>query len=109
MIRRAQVRSLPGPSTPSKSPLRFLVSCRSTVQRCVGFWNGIVRIGELDGEIDAIERQSDAFSVTIDRADDTSLAGAREVARVRAKSSGTGAYMNNPTCLTFLPTGRAGE
>src|SRR5918998_6859132 len=28
----------------------------------VGFWNGIVRIGEFDGEMDAIERQSDDFS-----------------------------------------------
>jgi hypothetical protein len=35
----------------------------------VGFWNGIVRIGELDGELDAIERQSDDFSVTIERAE----------------------------------------
>ena len=35
----------------------------------VGFWNGIVRIGEFDGEMDAIERQSDAFSVTIERAE----------------------------------------
>jgi hypothetical protein len=35
----------------------------------VGFWNGIVRIGEFDGEMDAIERQSDDFSVTIERAE----------------------------------------
>jgi hypothetical protein len=35
----------------------------------VGFWNGIVRIGEFDGEMDAIERQSDDFSVTIARAE----------------------------------------
>ena len=35
----------------------------------VGFWNGIVRIGEFDGEIDAIERQSGDFSVTIERAE----------------------------------------
>jgi hypothetical protein len=32
------------------------------------FFNGIVRIGEFDGEMDAIERQSDYFSVTIERA-----------------------------------------
>jgi hypothetical protein len=32
------------------------------------FFNGIVRIGELDGEIDALERQGDDFSVTIERA-----------------------------------------
>jgi hypothetical protein len=31
------------------------------------FFNGIVRIGEFDGEMDAIERQSDAFTVTIER------------------------------------------
>ena len=35
----------------------------------VGFWNGIVQIGEFDGEMDAIERQSDDFSVTIERAE----------------------------------------
>src|SRR5919112_6374798 len=35
----------------------------------VGFWNGIVRIGEFDGEMDAIERQSDDFSVAIERAE----------------------------------------
>ena len=35
----------------------------------VGFWNGIVRIGEFDGEMEAIERQSDDFSVTIERAE----------------------------------------
>jgi hypothetical protein len=35
----------------------------------VGFWNGIVRIGEFDGEMNAIERQSDDFSVTIERAE----------------------------------------
>ena len=32
-------------------------------------FNGIVRIGEFDGEMDAIERQSDDFSVTIERAE----------------------------------------
>ncbi len=31
------------------------------------FFNGIVRIGEFDGDMDAIERQSDDFSVTIER------------------------------------------
>ena len=31
------------------------------------FFNGIVRIGEFDGEVDAIERQSDDFTVTIER------------------------------------------
>jgi hypothetical protein len=35
----------------------------------IGFWNGIVRIGEFDGEMHAIERQSDDFSVTIERAE----------------------------------------
>jgi hypothetical protein len=35
----------------------------------VGFWNGIVRIGEFDGEMAAIERQSDDFGVTIERAE----------------------------------------
>jgi hypothetical protein len=35
----------------------------------VGFWNGVVRIGEFNGEMDAIERQSDDFSVTIERAE----------------------------------------
>jgi hypothetical protein len=33
------------------------------------FFNGIVRIGEFDGEMDAIERQSDDFRATIDRAE----------------------------------------
>jgi hypothetical protein len=33
------------------------------------FFNGIVRIGEFDGEMDAIERQSDDFRVTIERAE----------------------------------------
>jgi hypothetical protein len=33
------------------------------------FFNGIVRIGEFDGDIDALERQSDGFSVTIERAE----------------------------------------
>jgi hypothetical protein len=33
------------------------------------FFNGIVQIGEFDGEMDAIERQSDDFSVTIARAE----------------------------------------
>src|SRR5215217_2035549 len=33
------------------------------------FFNGIVRIGEFDSEMDAIERQSDDFSVTIERAE----------------------------------------
>jgi hypothetical protein len=33
------------------------------------FFNGIVRIGEFDGEMDAIERQRDDFSATIKRAE----------------------------------------
>ena len=33
------------------------------------FFNGIVRIGEFDSEMDAIERQSDDFSVKIERAE----------------------------------------
>jgi hypothetical protein len=33
------------------------------------FFNGIVGIGEFDGEMDAIERQSGDFSVTIERAE----------------------------------------
>ena len=33
------------------------------------FFNGIVRIGEFDGELDAIERQRDDFSITIERAE----------------------------------------
>jgi hypothetical protein len=33
------------------------------------FFSGIVRIGEFDGEMDAIERQRDDFSVTIERAE----------------------------------------
>ena len=32
------------------------------------FFNGIVRIGEFDGEMDAIQRQSQDFTVTIERA-----------------------------------------
>ena len=32
------------------------------------YFNGIVRIGEIDGDIDALERQNDDFSVTIERA-----------------------------------------
>ena len=35
----------------------------------VGFWNGIVVIGEFDGEMDAIERQHGDFRVTIERAE----------------------------------------
>jgi hypothetical protein len=31
------------------------------------FFNGIVRIGEFDGDMDALERQSEDFSVTIER------------------------------------------
>jgi hypothetical protein len=31
------------------------------------FFNGIVRIGKFDGEMDAIERQSEDFTVTIER------------------------------------------
>jgi hypothetical protein len=33
------------------------------------FFNGIVRIGEFDGDLDALERQSGDFSVTIERAE----------------------------------------
>jgi hypothetical protein len=33
------------------------------------FFNGIVRIGEFDGDIDALERQGDDFSVTIERSE----------------------------------------
>jgi hypothetical protein len=33
------------------------------------FFNGIVRVGEFDGDIVALERQSDDFSVTIERAE----------------------------------------
>jgi hypothetical protein len=33
------------------------------------FFNGIVQIGEFDGEMDAIERQSGDFRVTIERAE----------------------------------------
>lgn len=33
------------------------------------FFNGIVRIGKFDGEIDALERHSQDFSVTIERAE----------------------------------------
>jgi hypothetical protein len=32
------------------------------------FFNGIVRIGEFDGGTDALERQSDDFGITIERA-----------------------------------------
>jgi hypothetical protein len=32
------------------------------------FFNGIVRIGQLDGDIDALELQNEDFSVTIERA-----------------------------------------
>jgi hypothetical protein len=32
-------------------------------------FNGIVRIGEFDGDIDALERQSDDFSISIERAE----------------------------------------
>jgi hypothetical protein len=35
----------------------------------VGFFNGIVRIGKFDGEMDAIERQGEDFDVTIERAE----------------------------------------
>jgi hypothetical protein len=31
--------------------------------------NGIVRIGEFDGEVEALERQSEDFSATIERAE----------------------------------------
>jgi hypothetical protein len=31
------------------------------------FFNGIVRIGEFDGEMDAIERQSQDFTATIEQ------------------------------------------
>jgi len=34
----------------------------------VGFYNGIVRVGEFEGGMEAIERQSDDFSVRIERA-----------------------------------------
>jgi hypothetical protein len=33
----------------------------------VGYWNGIVRLGRFDGDIDFIQRQSDGFEVTIER------------------------------------------
>ena len=33
------------------------------------FFNGIVRIGQVDGDMDAIERQDEDFSVTIERAE----------------------------------------
>jgi hypothetical protein len=33
------------------------------------YFGGIVRIGEFDGDLDAIERQSEDFSVTIDPAE----------------------------------------
>ena len=33
------------------------------------FFNGIVRIGQFDGDMEAIERQSEDFSVTIERAE----------------------------------------
>jgi hypothetical protein len=33
------------------------------------FFNGIVRIGEFDGDMDALERQRDDFSITIERAE----------------------------------------
>jgi hypothetical protein len=33
------------------------------------FFSGIVRIGQFDGDMDAIERQSEDFSVTIERAE----------------------------------------
>jgi hypothetical protein len=32
------------------------------------FFNGIVGIGQLDSDIDALERQNENFSVTIERA-----------------------------------------
>jgi len=34
----------------------------------VGFWTGIVRIGHVDGEMDAIERQSQDFDATVEPA-----------------------------------------
>jgi len=33
------------------------------------FFNGIVHMGEIDGDLDALERQSDDFSLTIERAE----------------------------------------
>jgi hypothetical protein len=33
------------------------------------FFNGILRIGEFDGDVDALERQRDDFSITIERAE----------------------------------------
>jgi hypothetical protein len=33
------------------------------------FFNGIVHLGEIDGDMDALEHQSDDFSVTIERAE----------------------------------------
>jgi hypothetical protein len=36
------------------------------------FWNGIVRIGEFDGGMEAIRRQGDEFSATIERGNDRS-------------------------------------
>jgi hypothetical protein len=38
------------------------------------FFNGIVRIGEFDGDMDAVERQSEDFRVTIERLDSASPA-----------------------------------
>ena len=34
----------------------------------VGYWNGIVRVGQFDTEIGIIERQPDGFDVTIEQA-----------------------------------------
>jgi len=34
----------------------------------VGYWDGIVRIGRFDDDIELIQRQPDSFEVTIDRA-----------------------------------------
>jgi hypothetical protein len=55
------------------------------------FFNGIVRIGQFDGDMDALERQSEDFSVTIERGGITHRRPLRprESLRVAAQVAGT--------------------
>ena len=59
--------TIPPPETSATG--RPTATSSSTTTATPPFFNGIVRIGEFDGDMDAIERQSDDFRVTIERAE----------------------------------------
>jgi hypothetical protein len=71
--------TIPPPETSANG--RPTATWSSSTNSNAPFFNGIVRIGELDGDIGALERQSEDFSVTIRREDECKNGGLAQLRR----------------------------